>query len=145
MTTKPTQTPTINRNTNKPQPTESDLTGTISNQLLDNNQHTKRKISPQTSSPKKIKNTIIPDKNLEITNRWELIQNMEEEDGQPQMDTGVKDSNQMDDHHNQLISQYQQITVSTKSNIDLQTVGQAQDTFTITPIANQGQNSTHHG
>ena len=55
QTLKPTQTPTNTRN-NKQQPTEDDLTGTISNQLADNNQPTKRKISPQNSPPKKIKN-----------------------------------------------------------------------------------------
>ena len=145
QTTKPTQTPTNTRDNNKQQPTEEDLTGTISNQLADNNQPTKRKISPQNNSPKKIKTTIIPDKNLEISNKWELIQNMEDEDGQPQMETRPNDSNQMDDHHSQLISQYQQITVSSKSNIDLQNVGQNQDTFTITPIVNQGQNGPHYG
>ena len=70
---------------------------------------------------------------------------MEEEDGQPQMAIRPSDTNQMDDHHSQLISQYQQITVSIKSNIDLQNIGQNQDTFTITPIVNQGQNGPHYG
>ena len=56
-----------------------------------------------------------------------------EEEVPAQMDNRPEPSNEMDNHHNQLMSQYQQITVSSKVQEESQIIKDIQDTFTITP------------
>ena len=114
----------------KNQPKEQDLSGTISDQLTDN--ASKRKPFPQMAL-QPTKKIIKPDI-TETENRWSILsQNNQQEELQD-------DSNRMDSHHQQLLSQYDQKTVSSNSQMEGMEI-EDNNTHNTT----SGQSNTQHG